>query len=89
MDDASSVRCGQGLRQPDAPIDDPPGGQGAGGLALVETRAVDDLHRQETPAVGFLERVEDHDVGMVQRRDRPRLALEPREAIGVAGHLGG
>ena len=44
----------------------------------------DELENQEANAVRFLEAVDRTDVGMVQRREHPRLALEPREPIGVA-----
>ena len=46
--------------------------------------AFDELENQEANAVRFLEAVDRTDVGMVQRREHPRLALEPREPIGIA-----
>ena len=36
-------------------------------------------------AAGLFEAVDGGDVRMVQRRERLRFALEPREAIGIAG----
>jgi len=35
-----------------------------------------------------LEPVDGGDVGVVERREEPRLALEPREAVGVGGEGG-
>ncbi len=34
-------------------------------------------------ALGFVDRVNRHDVRMLERGDRARLALEPRQAVGV------
>ena len=50
-----------------------------------ERFAVDELENQEANAVRFLEAVYRADVGVVQRREHPRLALEAREAIRIAG----
>ena len=49
-----------------------------------ERVALDELENQEANAVRFLEAVDRADVGMVQRREHPRLALEAREPIRVA-----
>ena len=49
-----------------------------------ERLALDELENQEADAVRFLEAVDRADVGMVQRREHPRLALEAREPIRVA-----
>ena len=40
-------------------------------------------------AAGFLEAVNRRDVGMIQRRQRLRLALEPRHAFGISGECVG
>ena len=47
--------------------------------------AFDELEHQELNAVGFFEAVDRADVGVIERGQHPRLALEPREPIGVAG----
>ena len=45
--------------------------------------ALDQLHHEGVHAGGLLDPVDRGDVGMVQRRERLRLALEPRQAFGV------
>ena len=44
----------------------------------------DQLEDEGVHAVGFFEAVDRADVGMVQRREHLRFALEAREAIGIA-----
>ena len=51
---------------------------------LCERGALDEFENQEANAVSFLEAVDRADVGMVQRREHPRFALEARESIGMA-----
>jgi hypothetical protein len=48
----------------------------------VQRATLDELHREEVHAARFLDRMDRHDVGMVQRGDGARLALEPSEAVG-------
>jgi hypothetical protein len=55
----------------------------AGGQDLPERAAIDELHDEEAPAGGFLESVERRDIGMIQRREHPGFAPEPRHAIAV------
>ena len=49
---------------------------------------VDELHCQKVNAVDLVDGVDGDDVRMIQRRYGARLALESRQAIGVASHLG-
>ena len=49
-----------------------------------ERLALDEFENQEANAVRFLEAVDRADVGMIQRREHPRLALEACEPIRVA-----
>jgi hypothetical protein len=51
--------------------------------ALREILTVDEFHHERVHADGFLEPVDRRDVGMIQRRERLRLTLEPRQAFGV------
>ena len=53
--------------------------------ALREILALDEFHHQGVRAQRLLEAVDRGDVGMIQRRERLRLAFEPRETIGVSG----
>ena len=46
--------------------------------------AFDELEHQEPDTAGFFEAVDRADVGVIERGQHPRLALEPRETIGVA-----
>ena len=51
--------------------------------ALRQILALDELHHERVHAAGLLEPIDRRDVGMIQRRERLRLALEPRQAVGV------
>ena len=51
--------------------------------ALREIVALDELHHEGVHARRFLEAVDRGDVRMIQRREGLRLALKPRETIGV------
>ena len=54
-----------------------------------ESPAVDQLHGDEMGAIGLFHGVQGHDVGVVERRDGQRLALEAAAALGVRGQVGG
>ena len=56
--------------------------------AFGQGRTVDQLHDQRTPAAAVLEAVDGRDVGMVQRRERPRLAFESGRPIGIVADGG-
>ena len=49
-----------------------------------ERLALDELENQEADAVRFLDAVDPADVGVIQRGEHPRLALEAREPIRMA-----
>ncbi len=51
----------------------------------VECLAGHQLHHERRDLVGLFEAVHLRDVGMVERREQMRFALEPRAAIGTAG----
>jgi len=53
----------------------------------VQALALDELHREEARAPCLLDGEDRHDAGMVERRERTRLALESRQAFGVARDL--
>ena len=52
-----------------------------------ERLALHQLHHQEVAAVDLFDPVQGGDVGMVQRRERLRLALEPQRPLAI-GHEG-
>ena len=63
--------------------------------ADVKRFAFDQLHHNEGSCalkprqIHLAGIVDGDDVGMVELRQRPRLALESRQAIGIAGHVVG
>ncbi len=57
--------------------------------AVRERRALDELHHQRGHAARFLEAVDVGDVWMVQRSQRPGLALQPRQTLRIRRHAGG
>lgn len=52
---------------------------------LRQILALDELHDESVRASGLLEPVDGRNVRMVERRERPRLALEADQALGVRG----
>ena len=62
-------------------------GNGAALDAIGECRALDHLHGQEVRRVGLLEAVDGGDVGMVERRQHPRFALEAGQPLGIGGDV--
>ena len=55
--------------------------------AVGECRALDHLHGQEVRRLGLLEPVDGGDVGVVERRQHPRFALEARQSFGIDGYI--
>ena len=51
---------------------------------LGEIVTLDEFHHEGVYATGLLEPVDRRDVGMIQRRERLRLALETRQAFGIS-----
>ena len=47
----------------------------------------DELHDDACPGADLLQPVHVRDVGVVQRREKLRLALQPREAVGIVGNM--
>src|SRR3990172_12720059 len=54
---------------------------------LPERFPVDKLQGEKQDSLRFLHRVEGDDVGMIQRRDRLRLAMEALPPIGIRSEL--
>ncbi len=76
MDDASSVRSDDGIGERGGDVEEPIERESVPGQKLREGLALDELHRHEVDAVRFLDGVDRHDVRVIQRRERFRLALE-------------
>ena len=60
-------------------------GHGAARDPRAQILALHQLHHQRPAARRVLDAVDLGDVRMVQRRERPRLALEPHQPVGVGG----
>ena len=58
-------------------------GERSAGKVLGERRSFDELHHERAETVADFEAVNRRDVRMVQRRQKTRLPLEPRNALGV------
>ncbi len=58
-------------------------GKATGRDALLEGRALDQLHDQSRGAAGILDAEDRGDSGVAERCEHPRLALEAREPLGV------
>ena len=54
----------------------------------IERLAFDELHREEVDPIRLLDRIDRHDVRVVESGDGACLALEAREPLGIAGHVG-
>ena len=57
--------------------------QRSAGKTIGQGRAVDHFHHNGVPAACDFEAVDGGDVRMVQRREQPRLALQPRDPIRI------
>ena len=60
-------------------------GIGAARDPLRQVLALDQLHHQRADVADRFEAVDVRDVRMVERRERLRFALEPRQPFGIAG----
>ncbi len=87
VQDPLAVGGGHRVDERDREREDALGREAPRGDRLAERLALDVLHRQEAQPLGLLDRVERHDPGVAERGDRPRLALEARDLLGVRGHL--
>jgi len=89
VDDALLVGRGEGLGNDRGVLDDPLDGQSTLGNEAVQCLPLHELHCQEVDAVGLFDREDGDDVRVVERGEGLGLALEAREPIGVARHVGG
>ncbi len=62
-------------------------GHPAGVEPLLQGLPVHQLHRQETDAATFEGAEKGRDVGVLDRREQPRLATEPAHGVGFEGQL--
>ena len=63
------------------------GFHGPAGDAMLQRYAVEKLHCEKGMAILLPDFVDGADIRMVERRSRPRLALEPRQGLRVFDHL--
>ena len=54
-----------------------------------KSRPLDQLHDERTGTVGFLDTVNRGDIGMIQRRERTRFAIEPGQALRILSEASG
>ena len=87
MDHALLVRRGERVRERDREVEHPRDRQAAGRHQVVERLAIDQLHGQEADALCLLDRMQDDDVRVAECGHALGLALEPREPIGIPGHV--
>ena len=80
MDDAFFVRRGQAARDLDARTRRPCGRQGAAPPALAQRLALEQLRHDVRRAAHAADVVHREDVGMIERRGRPRFLLEAVQA---------
>ena len=86
MHDAALVRGRQRVGERHGDLEEPRERKAARREERVEGFALDQLHREEPAAAVLLDRVDGDDVGVVQRGERARLALEAGQALGVLRH---
>ncbi len=86
VDDTLLVRCLEPFRDLQEERDRLVDRDRAAGDAIGQRLAVDQLHDQEARALLGLEAVQGGDVGVVERGQHPRLALEPGQPLGVLRH---
>src|SRR5262249_22322322 len=55
---------------------------------VLDRLTIEELHHNEMVAIDFVDFVDGTDVGMVERRRRPRLALKPLERLVIVHHVG-
>ena len=84
MDDAALVRGVQGLRDLTRDRERVSERQRTLRDPFRQRLALDELEHQCGAAIDVLEAVDRADVGMIQRRQHPRFALEAREAFRIA-----
>ena len=87
MDDSLLVGSGQGVGERHGDVEEPTGEETAFGDEEVEGLSLDELHRQEVDAVRLLDREHADDAGVVEGGQRPGLALESVEPLGIGRHL--
>ncbi len=83
MHDALRVRGGERLGDSDGDLHRFFVGQRAAFDALREVLAFDELHREESRAVGLVQPEQRRDVGVVECGERLGFALEARQPLGV------
>ena len=89
MDDAAFVGGFEGLGDLAGDGEDFCEGDGASLHAIEQSFAGDQFHGEGPAALGLDESIDDGDVGMVQRGEDLRFAIEAGEAVGVAGEGSG
>ena len=87
VDDSLRVGGREGLRDLDRVLDRLADGKGAGLELVAQRRALQQLRHRIGGSILPADVEERQDVRMIQRRNGPRLALEPGKRLGIRGHL--
>ena len=86
MNDALLVRCLERVRDLARDRQGLVHRQGPGRDPLGQRLALDELQHQRLEVADLLEPIDRRDVRVIQGREDLRLALEPRQPLGVLGH---
>src|SRR5262249_5884654 len=86
MDDAGSMRCVQGVGDLDCEIEQQRHVQRLAFDAALQSFAVQELHRDEGPAVCYINVVNGADIRMIEGGSSSRFTLEPNKSSGIGGH---
>jgi hypothetical protein len=88
VDDALLVGRGQGIGQGNGDLEDLLEGHAACGDRLRERFTLHQLHGEKASSFILFYRIDVNDVGMVEGRQRPGLAIEPGQSLRIGGELG-
>jgi hypothetical protein len=86
VDDAAFVRRGQSIGERHGDLEEPGERKAAGRREHVQGASRDELHRQQPHSVRFLDGIDRDDVGVIDGRERPRLAFESGQPLGISGN---
>jgi hypothetical protein len=86
VDDAPFVRRRQRVGERHGDFEEPAGRKAARRNDQIQGLSLDELHREQPHSAHFLDRENCDDIGMIDRRERLRLAFESRQAFGIRRH---
>jgi hypothetical protein len=87
VNDPGAVRRFQRVGDLDRERQEPIDLERAPGDPMLQRHPVEEFHDEERAAALLADVVHDADVGVVQRRGRPRLAAEPGQRVGILAEV--